>query len=46
MLMGAWETHVILTQLFRGLSKGFEGFAKADAIHLAGLTPAPGEQRL
>ncbi|MDI9508143.1 MAG: DAK2 domain-containing protein [Bacillota bacterium] len=36
MLMGArGNSGVILSQLFRGLSKGFEGFAKADAIHLA-----------
>lgn len=36
MLMGArGNSGVILSQLFRGLSKGFEGFAQVDAIHLA-----------
>jgi DAK2 domain fusion protein YloV len=36
MLMGArGNSGVILSQLFRGLSKGFEGFTQVDAIHLA-----------
>jgi len=36
MLMGArGNSGVILSQLFRGISKGFEGFVQVDAIHLA-----------
>ena len=36
MLMGArGNSGVILSQLFRGLSKGFEGFEQVDAIRLA-----------
>ena len=36
MLMGArGNSGVILSQLFRGLSKGFEGFVAVDAINLA-----------
>ncbi|MDD4388026.1 MAG: DAK2 domain-containing protein, partial [Bacilli bacterium] len=36
MLMGArGNSGVILSQFFRGISKGFEGYAQVDAIHLA-----------
>jgi len=36
MLMGArGNSGVILSQLFRGISKGFEGFSQVDAIRLA-----------